>query len=120
MTGQTPVRWAISPTDHRTHSLLPAGDHPPGVWQARCGHRLPGGVVTHDHLLGWRWCVPCLVAHLVPALVFPYKTPAGRWSSPISDPPSPGGQPIPHDPPVTEGVLPDQGQDGAGDAPPSR
>ncbi len=86
------TRWAVCPTDGTTHSLLP-NDHSPVV-QARCDHALPVGVVAHDHLPGWQWCVPCMVAHLVPAPVFARKTPAGRQ---LSDAPesAPGGQPVP-------------------------
>lgn len=97
--GSTPVdcvlvttRWAVCPTDGKAHSLLP-GNHSPVV-QARCGHSLPVGVVAHDHLPGWQWCVPCMVAHLVPAPVFARKNPG--WP-PVSHAPesAPGGQPVP-------------------------
>jgi hypothetical protein len=34
-------RWAVSTLDYQTHLLeQPAGDHPPGVLKARCGHYL--------------------------------------------------------------------------------
>ncbi|MGH3825532.1 MAG: hypothetical protein ACRDRA_22240 [Pseudonocardiaceae bacterium] len=82
--GPGPARWASSPTDGKAHSLLP-GDR----WLAWCGHALPVGVVAHDQLPGWQWCVPCLVAHLVPEPVSP-GTPTGRW---LSDAPeAPGGR----------------------------
>jgi hypothetical protein len=57
-----PARWAISPTDGKTHALVPVGAPLPGILQARCGHRLPVGTVAHHRPPGWAWCVPCLVA----------------------------------------------------------
>lgn len=66
-----PTRWVISPLDGRTHSLLPASDHPAGVLAARCGQLLPLGVPQHDHLPGWQLCESCLWCYLVPTGVFP-------------------------------------------------
>lgn len=65
------TRWAICPTDGRTHVLLPVGDHPLGMLQARCGHLLPQGVALHECLPGLRLCVTCLWCYLVPASAFP-------------------------------------------------
>ena len=115
--AESPARWAISPTDGKTHSLLPVVDHPPEGLQAQCGHWLPWSAVAHDHLLGWRWCVPSMVAHLVPAPVFPRKLPAGCQ---LSETPgsAPGGQPVP-DPPVTDAAMLDRGHPIVGDPPPS-
>jgi hypothetical protein len=105
---EDPARWAMSPTDHRVHSLLP-DDHPPGMLQAWCGHWLPVWVVQHDRLPGWPWCVPCLVAYLVPAPVFPPKIPAGRRSSMTPDV-APGGQSAPDTPaPNTGGPASETG-----------
>jgi hypothetical protein len=75
------ARWVISPTDGRAHSL-PVDGHPPGALRTRCGHWLSLCVVQHDHLPGRQWCVPCMVAHLLPAPVFGHEIPAGRRSSP--------------------------------------
>lgn len=44
------ARWARSPLDYHTHLLLPEGDHPTGVLQARCGAVLPTGVAHHHQL----------------------------------------------------------------------
>lgn len=95
MTG--PTRWVISPTDGRTHSLLPISDHPPGVLQARCSHLLPVGVPQHDHLPGWQLCVTCLWCYLVPNRVLPPRSLAGRRSNPDGSPArgAPGDQPVP-------------------------
>jgi hypothetical protein len=50
-------------------------------------------VIVNDHLLGW-WCVPCLVAYLLPA---PVRTsPADRRLSEET----PGAQPVPPPPGV--------------------
>lgn len=38
------LRWALSPLDGQAHLLVPAGDLPWGVLQARCGALLPTGV----------------------------------------------------------------------------
>lgn len=81
MSGLT--RWAISPTDGRDHSL-PEGDHPPGVLQARCGHLLPLCVEQHDHLPGRQWCVPCMVAHLLPAPVSPPQDSVTSADTPLA------------------------------------
>ncbi|MGH3673341.1 MAG: hypothetical protein ACRDSH_22400 [Pseudonocardiaceae bacterium] len=79
--AEIPARWVISPTDGKAHSLVQVGDHLPGVLGARCGRLLPVGVVAHDHLPGWQWCLPCLWGYLVPPPVFSRKTPAGhRWN----------------------------------------
>jgi hypothetical protein len=88
------TQWAISPTDGRTHVLLPVSDRPPGMLQARCGHLLPQGVALHECLPGLRLCVTCLWCYLVPASAFPRTTPAGRR---LRDAPesTPGGQPVP-------------------------
>jgi hypothetical protein len=41
------ARWAVSTLDFKTHILeLPAGDHPPDVLKARCGHYLRAAVAT--------------------------------------------------------------------------
>jgi hypothetical protein len=88
------TRWAISPTDGRTHVLLPVGDHPLGMFQARCGHLLPQGVALHECLPGLLLCVRCLWRYLVPAPAFPGTIPAGRR---LRDAPesTPDGQPVP-------------------------
>jgi hypothetical protein len=88
------TRWAICPTDGRTHVLLPVGDHPLGMLQARCGHLLPQRVVLHECLPGLLLCVRCLWCYLVPAPAFPGTIPAGRR---LRDTPesTPDGQPVP-------------------------
>ncbi|HET9253732.1 MAG TPA: hypothetical protein VFO16_00840 [Pseudonocardiaceae bacterium] len=85
-------RWAVSPWDAKAHSLR-LSDHSP-VLQTRCGHALPAGVVAQDRLPGWQWCVPCLMAHLMPEPVPARKTPAGRRLNPAPFS-VPGGQPVP-------------------------
>lgn len=89
-----PTQWAISPTDGRTHTLLPVDDRPPGMFQARCGHLLPWEVTQHEWSQERLLCVTCLWCCLVPAPVFPRKIPAGRR---LRDAPetTPGGQPVP-------------------------
>jgi hypothetical protein len=91
------TQWAISPTDGRTHVLLPMGDHPRGMLQARCGHLLPPGVTLHECLPGLLLCVRCLWCYLVSAPAFLPTIPAGRR---LRDAPesTPGGQPVP--PPI--------------------
>jgi hypothetical protein len=88
------TQWAISPTDGRTHVLLPVSDRPLGMLQARCGHLLPQGLALHECLPGLRLCVTCLWCYLVPASAFPRTIPAGRR---LRDAPesTPGGQPVP-------------------------
>lgn len=88
------TKWAISPTDGGTHVLLPVGDHPLGMLQARCGHLLPQRVVLHECLPGLLLCVRCLWCYLVPAPAFPGTIPAGRR---LRDAPesTPDGQPVP-------------------------
>jgi hypothetical protein len=94
--------WAVSPRDAKAHSLR-LSDHSP-VLQTRCGHALPAGVVAHDRLPGWQWCVPCMVAHLMPEPVSAGKTPAGRRLNPAPFS-VPGGQPVPA-PSPPPGALP--------------
>jgi hypothetical protein len=91
------TRWVICPTDGQTHSLLPVGDHSPGMLAARCGHLLPVGVAQYEQLPGWQLCVSCLWRYLVPTGVFPPESPAGRRSNPEGAPPCgvPSGQPVP-------------------------
>jgi hypothetical protein len=88
------TQWAISPTDGRTHVLLPVSDRPLGMLQARCGHLLPQGVALHECLPGLLLCVRCLWWDLVPAPAFPGTIPAGRR---LRDAPesTPDGQPVP-------------------------
>jgi hypothetical protein len=99
------ARWAVSPRDAKAHSL-PLSDHSP-VLQTRCGHALPAGVVVHDRLPGWQWCLPCMVAHLMPAPVSARKTPAGRRLNPAPFS-VPGGQPVPAPVPRRARCLVDQ------------
>jgi hypothetical protein len=89
-----PTRWATSPTDGRMHMLLPVGDRPPGMFQARCGHLLPVEVTQRKRLRGRLLCVTCLWCSRVPAPVCPCKIPAGRWLRDAPEP-TPGGQPVP-------------------------
>lgn len=91
---RSPTRWVISPTDGRTHVLLPVGDHPPEMLPARCRPLLPRGVAQHERLPGRVLCVTCLWCYLVPAPVFPRHTPAGRRLRDAPDS-APGGQPVP-------------------------
>jgi hypothetical protein len=88
------TQWAISPTDGRTHVLLPVGNRPLGMLQARCGHLLPQGITLDECLPGLLLCVMCLWCYLVPAPAFPGTIPAGRR---LRDAPesTPGGQPVP-------------------------
>lgn len=76
--GERPDAVGDLSTDGWTHSLLPVGDHLPGVLQTRCGHLLPMGVQQHDHLPGWQLCASCLWCYLVPTRVLPPENPAGR------------------------------------------
>lgn len=76
MNGLT--RWAICTTDGRAHVLVPVGDHPLEVFQARCGHLLPRGIAHHEGLPGRLLCVTCLWWDLLPAPVFHHRIPAGR------------------------------------------
>lgn len=89
-----PTRWAISPTDGRTHTLLPVDDRPPGMFQVRCSHLLPVKLTQHEWLRWRLLCVTGLWCCLAPAPVFPSKIPAGRR---LRDAPesTPGGQPVP-------------------------
>lgn len=104
-----PARWAVSPTDHRTHSLLPEDDHPPGALQARCGHLLPLSVVRHECLPGRLLCVTCMWCCLVPVSVFPRQIPAGRRAPicPVSALQALDGQPVAD---VADVALLDHGQ----------
>jgi hypothetical protein len=88
------TQWVISPTDGRTHVLLPAGDCLRGMLQARCGDLLPREVALHECLPGLLLCVRCLWCYLVPASAFPPTIPADRR---LRDAPesTPGGQPVP-------------------------
>jgi hypothetical protein len=64
----SPTRWVVSPTESRTHVLLPVGDYSPEMLQAQCRHLLPRGFAQHEHLPGR---VLCVRWDLVPAPVFP-------------------------------------------------
>ncbi|MGH3764420.1 MAG: hypothetical protein ACRDS0_33200 [Pseudonocardiaceae bacterium] len=88
------TRWAISPTDGRTHMLSPVDDHPLGALTTRCGHQLPPGVAQQEYLPGRLLCVTCLWCYLLPAPAIPRTIPAGRR---LRDAPesTPGGQPVP-------------------------
>jgi hypothetical protein len=43
-----PPEWAVSPLDQHAHAVDAWADHPPGMWIARCGHRLSGGTPLYD------------------------------------------------------------------------
>jgi hypothetical protein len=51
-------RWALSPLDWHAHAIDAGADHPLGIWIARCGHRLLGGMSLHDTPPGHR-CPTC-------------------------------------------------------------
>jgi hypothetical protein len=90
----SPARWVLSPMDGQAHLLLPVGDHPWDVLNARCGHLMPVGPSQHEQPpSGVSACPTCALISQVPAPQFPHKTPAGhRSSAPV---PAPGGQPDP-------------------------
>ncbi len=90
----SPTRWVISPTDGRTHVLLPVADHPSEMLQARCSRLLPRGAAQHECLPGRPLCVTCLWCYLAPAPVFARHIPAGRRVRNAAEA-TPGGQPVP-------------------------
>ncbi|MGH3719508.1 MAG: hypothetical protein ACRDRI_11865 [Pseudonocardiaceae bacterium] len=59
-----PACWARSPLDYHAHLLLPEGEHPRGVLQARCGTSLPTGVTQHDQPLPGLRCERCRLIFL--------------------------------------------------------
>ncbi|MBV8540609.1 MAG: hypothetical protein JO364_09145 [Pseudonocardiales bacterium] len=60
MTG--PARWARSPLGYHTHWLLPDGEHPKGVLQARCGAVMTTSATPRERPL---WGLRCARCHLV-------------------------------------------------------
>lgn len=56
-----PGRWARSPVDYLAHLLLPEGEHPHGVLQARCGAVMITGLTQDQPPAGLR----CQRCHLV-------------------------------------------------------
>jgi hypothetical protein len=56
---EIPPSWGLSSLDWRAHAIDIAADHPPGVWVARCGHRLLAGTALRDIQPGHR-CVSCV------------------------------------------------------------
>ncbi|MGH3898976.1 MAG: hypothetical protein ACRDTA_12155 [Pseudonocardiaceae bacterium] len=57
-----PARWVLA--GGRAHLL--AGERPGGVLVARCGHRLPMGVLQHERLPSRYLCQECFTAYLLP------------------------------------------------------
>lgn len=57
-TRTIPPRWALCPLGWQAHAIDPGADHPFGLWIARCGHRLLGGITLHDTPPGHR-CPSC-------------------------------------------------------------
>ena len=60
----SPARWARSPLDYHAHLLLPQGEHPPGVFKARCGALLTMSVTQHDQPLPGLNCQRCRLIFL--------------------------------------------------------
>lgn len=58
------TRWAISPLDCAVHLLMREGDHPLGVFQARCGHLLPTVVHQRDQPPPGTSCEDCRLIFL--------------------------------------------------------
>ncbi|MGH3673777.1 MAG: hypothetical protein ACRDSH_24620 [Pseudonocardiaceae bacterium] len=64
----TPViKWGLSVVDWQRHAIEEYGDHPIGVYIARCGHRLMMVTELHEEPAG-RLCETCAGSQLHDAL----------------------------------------------------
>ncbi|MGH3771415.1 MAG: hypothetical protein ACRDRW_08485 [Pseudonocardiaceae bacterium] len=61
------ARWARSPLDYHAHLLLPEGEHPSGVLQARCGDLMITGLTQHDQPPPGLRCERCHLIFLADA-----------------------------------------------------
>jgi len=62
-----PARWARSPLDYHAHWLLPDGEHPEGVLQARCGAVMTTSATLHEQPLSGLRCERCHLIFLADA-----------------------------------------------------